>query len=348
METTGTASVDEKKWKRPPDFKWVKYTSFTVDAFRYGPINGCTAYFLSHFHSDHYMGLTSKFQHGPIYCSQITADLVMQQLRVPKEWIYPLPLEENITIQGVQVRLIDANHCPGAVLFYFEAPDPPTRILHTGDFRACEAHWTHPNLQGRIDFLYLDTTYCKPIYKFPPQEQTSMMDKFLKTKPKSNILVVVGSYSIGKEKVFLRASQVLNSKIYCKANKLRLLKCLQLPDLDHRLTKNPKEANVHVVSMNTLAKDDLIEYFETFKNDFDSMIAVKPTGWTFKPNQVPDLKHLSPSFVSQRIVLVPLAYSEHSSFAELETFAKEMHFTKIFSTVPSRYSLDPILDKWVK
>ena len=81
-----------------PFYKIIPNFSICVDAFRYGAVQDCNAYFLSHFHSDHYVGLTASWRHGPIYCSKVTANLVRQQLKVDSKWIVPLEFEKKTDV----------------------------------------------------------------------------------------------------------------------------------------------------------------------------------------------------------------------------------------------------------
>ena len=124
---------DKPTIRKVPFYKWVKGTSFTVDAFNFGEIPKCTAYFLSHFHSDHYMGLNKNFS-GELYCSQVTANYVINNLKVNPDRVNVLQFDQTELVQGIRVSLITANHCPGSAMFLFESRTVGT-VLHTGDFR---------------------------------------------------------------------------------------------------------------------------------------------------------------------------------------------------------------------
>ena len=119
--------------------------------------------------------MTANWSHGPIYCSSITGSLVLQQIRVDPDHVVKLPMNQTVSIEGIDVTLIDANQsrpsmfpanrsCPGSVLFLFEKKmgKRTFRILHCGDFRASPHHVNHPAIRGKyIDAVYLDTTYLK-------------------------------------------------------------------------------------------------------------------------------------------------------------------------------------------
>ena len=94
-----------------------------------------------------------------------------------EHWIY---LDEKKK-EGVSVVLMDACHCPGAVMFLFKGK--MGTVLHTGDFRFHHSMLEHPLLcpEGRknadmrgitidIDYLHLDNTFANPDYDFPPRE----------------------------------------------------------------------------------------------------------------------------------------------------------------------------------
>ncbi|KAF9972863.1 hypothetical protein BGZ73_003930 [Actinomortierella ambigua] len=509
---SGKATKKPMRPPRPPKpcpfYKKMPDTTFTVDAFSYGCIPDCTGYFLSHFHSDHYGGLTSTWKHGLIYCSSITANLVLSRLKVDPQYVRRLPMYEPTVIDGVTVRLLDANHCPGSVLFVFDLPATSTwphqqrRYLHTGDFRAHPSMISHPILRQPdnppIDILYLDTTYINPKYTFPPQDavieataqmvakelgvvdqaasasavdssgltsrkpmaaappkkkSSSIMESWLKrmdgnseklqgmkaskqqsssssvrsngssntssslsiwgtqrgsrgptrypgTWPDqvdgSKVLVCVGTYLIGKERVFMAIAKAIGSKVFVQPAKRQILDCLEDPVLIAMLTDDPLEAQVHLVHMGAdLGPPALQTYLESLQPRFERVIAIRPTGWSFSPSKKsgPDsadaappplsssssspspslgmttaqsgsvgtasdhLDHppvvLKPSYVSEKLKIFGVPYSEHSSFSELAGFVRSLQIAKVIPTVgvgteKGRLTMRAWFDRWAR
>lgn len=177
------------------------------------------------------------------------------------------------------------------MLFLFETPR--YRILHTGDFRASPKQITHPFLHNRrVDVLYLDTTYLNPKYAFPEQSDVvnacaeicvelsnspseierrlscsgangtvgiknlfsaakGISDKSSQTR----MLVVVGSYTIGKEKMAIAIAKALKTKIFTSLRKRKTYACLEDPVLNSLLTTDPCEGSVHLVSLQEIGPD---------------------------------------------------------------------------------------------
>lgn len=432
-----------------PFYKILPGFYICVDAFRYGAVKGQNAYFLSHFHSDHYIGLTATWSHGPIYCSKVTGNLVRQQLRVDPKWVVDLDFEEKTEIpgtEGVHVTMISANHCPGSSLFLFEKEMGKTktsrmqRILHCGDFRACQAHLEHPLLkpdvidavsgksrQQKLDVCYLDTTYLNPKYAFPPQQQVIQacadmcvslnkekidgsdgwekmkkeragegMVKFIQkaaeagsatsddepiqtspsqigvNRPRGKLLVVVGTYSIGKERICIGIAKALGSKIYAPSSKQRICRALEDPELDSLLTSNPREAQVHMTPLFEIRAETLDDYLRDYSDCFCRAVGFRPSGWNYRPpksrfTESPSVSTVlySQNWKSQfsmrdltqqrgstnRAKCFGVPYSEHSSFRELSMFCCALRIDKIIPTVnvgnaKSREKMKGWCEKW--
>jgi DNA cross-link repair 1A protein len=351
-----------------PFYKIMPGFSIAVDAFRYGAVEGSKAYFLSHFHSDHYIGLTANWTHGPIYCSKVTGSLVRNQLRTAAKYVIELEFEEKVPVpdtDGVFVTMIPANHCPGSSLFLFEKTLPggrTQRILHCGDFRACPAHIAHPQLrpetvdaitgktrQQKIDVCYLDTTYLNPRYSFPAQENviracadlcvalndslssgdekewdsllrrreggaplgvdsvskfftsekkpssptttaaaadTSAPDAFtaLTTPRPPRLLIICGTYSIGKERICKAIAQALGTRIFASPQKARIIAQLGDPELTALLTSDPYEAQVHMQMLMEIRAETLADYLDGYRGHFSRVVGFRPSGWNYRPS----------------------------------------------------------------
>lgn len=98
----------QRKRKICPAYKVVEGTTFVVDGFQFGDIPNATHYFLSHYHADHYIGLTRKFAH-PLYMSPITASLVRTFIPIDEQYLHEIDVDQTITVNDIEITAIDAN-----------------------------------------------------------------------------------------------------------------------------------------------------------------------------------------------------------------------------------------------
>ncbi|KAD4888374.1 hypothetical protein E3N88_20447 [Mikania micrantha] len=332
----------------PTDFpvpKLIPKTKFIVDGFRFSG-DYSVSYFLSHFHSDHYGGLNANWSRGIIFCSPITARLVVQVLNISESFVVPLPLSESVFVDGCEISLIDANHCPGAVQFLFKIPTENgnyERYVHTGDFRYCSSMTSETVLNEFIgaDAVFLDTTYCNPKYVFPSQEESidyvvNVINKYMVENEGDVkcVLFLVATYVIGKEKILLEISRRCERKIHVDDRKLGILKTLDFGE-DAVFTNKECESDVHVTGWNILG-----ETWPYFRPNFVKMkeimdargyskaVGFVPTGWTYEVKRNKFAVRTKDSF---EIHLVP--YSEHSNYEELREYVKFLRPKRIIPTV---------------
>lgn len=93
-------------------------------------------------------------------------------------------------------------------------------------------------------------------YDFPKQEAVIqfVIEAIQAESFNPKTLFLIGSYTIGKERLFLEVARVLRKKIYVNAAKFRVLKCLDFSKEDIQwFTTNEHESHIHVMPMWTLA-----------------------------------------------------------------------------------------------
>ncbi|WZZ68130.1 hypothetical protein YC2023_079500 [Brassica napus] len=323
-----------------PQSNRIPKTNFIVDFFRSSSSDpSSVAFFLSHFHSDHYSGLSSSWSRGIIFCSHITARLLKQILQVPSQFVFPLPTNQKVIIDGSEVVLIDANHCPGAVQFLFKTKDGSERYIHTGDFRFCDSMRSDPFLGGFVgcDGVFLDTTYCNPKFVFPTQQESvdyviSAIDKIDEMNKK--VLFLVATYVVGKEKILIEIAKRCNRKIFVEARKMSILNVLGCGE-SGMFTEDKNESDVHVVGWNVLGetwpyfRPNFVKMNEVMvEKGYDKVVGFVPTGWTY---EVKRNKFAVKVKDSMEIHLVP--YSEHSNYDELREYIKLLIPKRVIPTV---------------
>ncbi|PHJ22494.1 dna repair metallo-beta-lactamase [Cystoisospora suis] len=319
-----------------------------VDYFKRIP-SRTFVFYLSHFHSDHYAGLSRVWSSGVVHCSVPTGKLLTDVLRVDAKFVRGLEFEVEYEIGDAKVTLLDANHCPGAAMLLFKTREGNV-YLHTGDFRYDPSMVKQPALSGiSIHTLFLDTTYGNPgcVFRSQTEAINTAVDyvgevvKDCSVRGQVPPLVLVGSYTIGKERIALALARAFGWKIFTTGRHRQILDCLELNEQHSMLfTQNARDARVHMVPMNVVGS--ALPYFRAnfqriqfyiqdrgLADVFSSVIGFLPTGWSFTKRWNKEHSTMTSGAITVRL----LEYSEHSSYDELKQFVDGLRPQKVIPTV---------------
>jgi len=300
-------------------------TNIIVDDFDYCKNfpKGTFIHFLSHFHADHYFGMSTCWNYGPVYCSEITKKLILTTFpKIPDIRVLEMNKEHTIQLnesgtKTVTVYLMDANHIPGAVMFLFRGY--MGTILHTGDARFCDAMFEDPVLYPpekrnklnykcsiHIDELIFDNTYLHPTFNFPTRDQaTKMMINIIEKNRGKHVIIAMGA--LGKESMMVKLSEHFQTLVCIPEKKFKMLEAMNCrTDI---FTTKKEEGWIEVISK----KHRLPRLAEEEAKGNKDFIMVSIDFLMFEGNLT------APDGINY---LVP--YSQHSNYKELDKFVKSI------------------------
>ncbi|XP_061418935.1 protein artemis isoform X1 [Lethenteron reissneri] len=335
--------------------KTAEYPSVSIDRFDRDNVNA-RAFFLSHCHQDHMVGLYSealrkKLEKSPglhLYCSPVTRELLLsnwryrflEQFMVAIEVDTPtqISLTDDKTKQKTDlvVTLLPAGHCPGSVMFLFEG-DHGT-VLYTGDFRLPRGGASRMGALHsagrikRIKSIYLDTTFCDPVCYYIPSREDCLkgilnLVRGWITQSPQHVIWLSCKAAYGYEYLFTHLSREFGQKVH-----LGYLEMFQnMPDiLDHvthdsntqiHACRFPKDAGFCEGSRLPCREEDA-------NGKPLHMMSIKPsTMWFTQRNKKTKI------IVRTGESSYRACFSFHSSFSEIEDFISYIKPANIFPNV---------------
>ncbi|KAJ2227436.1 DNA cross-link repair protein PSO2/SNM1 [Coemansia sp. RSA 485] len=200
-----------------------------------------------------------------------------------------------------------------------------------------------------VSKVSLITQWFRPTQKaIETNDSKDLMDvsnPTAKSKKGSRVLFVVGTYTIGKEKLFIDIACRIKSKIYVKPDKRKLLECIASPSIMALLTDDMYEAQVHAVSLGTVNMQGMSDYLASLqpKSNFTSIVAFSPTGWSHAGPYIPGRKETVSSIVPElpSAVEINSARQKQDSCALLAAFARSAHIGDDTKSAFSTQKLKP-------
>ncbi|KAF9442259.1 hypothetical protein P691DRAFT_779488 [Macrolepiota fuliginosa MF-IS2] len=259
--------------------------------------------------------------------------------------------------EQVVVTALDANHCPGAVMYLIEGPKGA--VLHTGDFRAepwfLESLSRNPFLQPylhssanaplhrALDCIYLDTACAFSTLDVPTKlDATNGLIELMKLFP-PNVYFYINSWTWGYEDILKAVATAFQSKIHVDRYKYNIYQNTSDPYMRLIVTRDPTITRFHACERFHRCDHVWVDNEDgTYDNAISRLgkrvVYVNPVtmgsmSWNL---YMRDTKRQLVEGTTVNNLLVPL--SRHSTLPELRAFVSLFHPKRI---IPN--TLDPRL-----
>lgn len=286
---------------------------------------------VSHAHGDH-VAYNSLSLERTIICSHETADLIRHRSKESRLKLIPIHYEKKYLLskllpeykEEVFVTLYSAGHVLGSSQILIETKD--ISLLYTGDFKMTEnlscPSIRMPQLEKKIDYLIMESTFGKRKYVFPKIEEIQKkVIAFCNVALETGNIPILLAYSLGKSQEVLKLLQNNNFKILLHESTFNISKIYEKHGID--LGTYEKYSALYT----TAVSDRTVLLFQPHfsKNRIITNIKNRKvcvlTGWALDS---------SAQYIHNADEGLPL--SDHADFNDLITYAKHINPTKILIT----------------
>ncbi|KAI0769087.1 hypothetical protein BD413DRAFT_559623 [Trametes elegans] len=259
-----------------------------------------------------------------------------------------LQLPTEITLNNdetVTITLLDANHCPGAVMFLVEGPKGA--VLHTGDFRAESwfleslrhnpfvqryLHWqpgcSSPRqavpqslAHSRLEAIYLDTACLLNTHDVPQKADASAGLASLMSLYPDSTRFFINAWTWGYEELYKAVARTFGAQIHVDRYKHSVYSRITGdPFLKSIITKDGASTRFHACERFDRCEHVRVNGRESHTPSGDHVVYVNPVNMTSAAWEV-YLKETKEQLVRKEavnVLLVPLA--RHSPLPELRAF----------------------------
>jgi len=269
----------------------------------------------------------------PIYCSFLTRKLLLAKFpNLPPTKIIPLDVQHfqkkveaeahetshQISLSGnriLHVTLLNANHCPGSVMFLFQSPQMTQTVLYTGDFRFESSYYDFSSLssqqllrekafdanneknqknlllfqylkRAKIDRIYLDATFCDPDFfgQFPTRWESIQQIIALITRERGSSSgrsgatlppVYLTLEILGTEPMIIAIAKAFRVKVYIDHRNLRKNRCREMGAME--FLEPYITTDKSTTWLRIVSFDALKAMYELLKDESDRPVFIRAT-----------------------------------------------------------------------